>query len=26
VYPRKKKAPKFWWHQKKPANLPGVKK
>ena len=26
VYPRNKKAPKFWLHQKKPTNLPGVKK
>lgn len=26
VYPREKKAPKFWWHQEKPNNLPGVKK
>ena len=26
VYPRKKKATGFWWHQKKPAGLPGVKK
>lgn len=26
VYPRKKKAGKFWWHQDKPSGLPGVKK
>jgi Tol biopolymer transport system component len=26
VYPRKKKATGFWWHQEKPQGLPGVKK
>lgn len=26
VYPRKKKASKFWWHQEKPDGLPGIKK
>lgn len=26
VYPRKKKADEFWWHTKKPLNLPGIKK
>jgi Tol biopolymer transport system component len=25
VYPRKKKANKFWWQEKKPSGLPGVK-
>lgn len=25
-YPRKKKATGFWWHNKKPSNLPGLKK
>ena len=26
VYPRQKKANGFWWHQKKPTDLPGLKK
>ncbi len=26
VYPRQQKAPKFWWQQEKPADLPGIKK
>lgn len=26
VYPRKKKAEKFWWHEAKPTGLPGLKK
>ncbi len=26
VYPRKKKAEKFWWHTEKPVGLPGIKK
>ncbi len=26
VYPRKKKADKFWWHEAKPEGLPGLKK
>jgi Tol biopolymer transport system component len=26
VYPRKKKATGFWWHQEKPQGLPGIKK
>jgi hypothetical protein len=26
VYPRKKKATGFWWHQEKPKGLPGIKK
>lgn len=26
VYPRKKKAEKFWWHEAKPEGLPGLKK
>ena len=26
VYPRQKKAVEFWWHDKKPANLPGLNK
>lgn len=26
VYPKKKKATEFWWHQKKPTGLPGIKK
>ena len=26
VYPRKKKADKFWWHESKPEGLPGLKR
>ena len=26
VYPRQKKAAPFWWQEKKPSGLPGIKK